>query len=134
MSRKLLVQALSESMYSPAVGLKITTGEPVPLSALVGMKFTGYYMTNPALVGTLRDRGIDARLTETDEELSGESAQITDSEFKVKFIPKKVYVQDPGDEIYVIKGAEGDYIWQHQRKERLPEAFTIICKKYVIVP
>jgi len=132
--RRILVQALSENMYSPAVGLKMTTGETVPLSALVGMEFTGYFMTNPALVGTLQDRGIDAKLTETEEELSGESAQTTDSGFKVRIIPKKVYVQDPGDEIYVIRGAEGDYIWQHRRKKRLPKDFTFICKKYVIVP
>ena len=127
--RRILVQALSENMYSPAVGLKMTTGEDVPLSALVGVEFTGYFMTNPALVRTLQDRGIDAKLTETEECQETESPELAINKNK----QKKVYVQDPGDEIYVIRGAELDYIWQHRHLKKLPSDFILRCRKYIIL-
>lgn len=110
-------------MILPAVGLSMTTGKRVPLGDLVGVKFTDYYMKNPALVQTLRDRGIDARLSADDsisaEDISGKKQP-------------KVYVQDPGDEIYVIRDANGEYIWKYKNEERLPDNCALVCTKFVI--
>ena len=83
--KRILVKALAANMYSPAVGLSITTGENIRPEELIGKEFTGWAMDNPAVVNTLRDMGIDARMSE----------KYVDHEGNTK--TKQVYVQSVGD-------------------------------------
>jgi hypothetical protein len=118
--KRILVKALAANMYSPAVGLSITTGENIRPEELIGKEFTGWAMDNPAVVNTLKDMGIDARMSE----------KYVDHEGNTK--TKQVYVQSVGDEIYAILDPEGKYINQFKDQEKLPDGYVITCKKYVV--
>lgn len=118
--KRILVRSLAANMYSPAVDLSITTGKDIRPEKLIGKKFTGWAMDNPAVVNTLREMGIDARMSET----------YVDHEGNTK--TKQVYVQSVGDEIYAILDPEGKYINQFKDQEKLPEGYVIICRKYVV--